>query len=216
MQALGGTARRTLAGFGLVALIGAIALPVLAADPSGSPAASVAPAASTAPKPDKPDKSGPPGKSDKAAKPDKAARVPTVDVTLTGTVRTRTTATGELEYTLTSGATTVTLDAGPAWYHKDAHPLKKYVGKRVTIVGGQRTGETEIDVHSVDGTVIRAPGKPPWAGGWKRVGKDHPGWTQEKWDRWQTKRADKAKRHGVDCWPPGQCKTPAASGAPSS
>ncbi|MGH2475519.1 MAG: hypothetical protein ACRDIL_09660 [Candidatus Limnocylindrales bacterium] len=216
MKPIGSTARRTFAGLGLVALVGVIALPVLAADPSGSPATSGAPRASTAPKPDKPDRSGPPGKSDKAAKPDKAARVPKVDVTVTGTVGTRTNAKGEIEYTLTSGSTTVTLDAGPAWFHKDAHPLKSFVGKRVTIVGGQRTGETEVDVRSVDGTVIRASGKPPWAGGWKRVGKDHPGWTQEKWDRWQAKMADQAKRHGVECWPPGLCKKPAASVTPAS
>ena len=81
---------------------------------------------------------------------------------------------------------------------------------------------TEVDVRSIDGKELRAPGKPPWAGGWKQVGKDHPGWTQEKWDRWQSKMADKAKRHGVDCWPPGRCKqpgtpaAPSASGAPSS
>jgi hypothetical protein len=50
-----------------------------------------------------------------------------------------------------------------------------------------------------------APGRPPWAGGWKVVGRDHPGWSQEKWDRWQAKVADKAKQHGVECWPPGHC-----------
>ncbi len=216
MQPIGSTARRTLAGVALIALIGAIALPVLAADPSGAPPASSAPSASMAPKPDKPDRSGPPGKSDKAPKPDKAARPPEAEVALTGTIGTRTNAKGETEYTLTSGSTVVTLDAGPAWFHKDAHPLKAFVGKRVTVVGQQRAGETEVDVRSVDGTVIRAPGKPPWAGGWKRVGKDHPGWSQEKWDRWQTKRSDQAKRHGVDCWPPGLCKQPATSGTPTT
>jgi hypothetical protein len=204
MQPIGSTARRTLTGVALIALVGAIALPVLAADSSGSPAASSAPSASTAPKPDK------------APKRDKAARPPEAEVTVTGTVGTRTDAKGETEYTLTSGSTVVTLHAGPAWFHKDAHPLKAFVGKRVTVVGEQRAGETEVDVRSVDGTVVRASGKPPWAGGWKRVGKDHPGWSQEKWDRWQTKRSDQAKRHGVDCWPPGLCKQPAPAGTPAS
>jgi opacity protein-like surface antigen len=41
-------------------------------------------------------------------------------------------------------------------------------------------------------------GKPPWAGGWKRVGEGHPGWSQEKADRFKAKFGD--------CFPPGQCK----------
>ncbi len=51
------------------------------------------------------------------------------------------------------------------------------------MVGEQEQGSTAVDVQTVDGKVIREPGKPPWAGGWKRVGKDHPGWSQEKADR---------------------------------
>ena len=31
-------------------------------------------------------------------------------------------------------------------------------------------------------------------------------WTQEKWDRWQTKATERAKRLGTECFPPGQCK----------
>ena len=69
---------------------------------------------------------------------------------------------------------------------------------------------------TVDGKRIRAEGKPPWAGGWKRVGERHPGWTQEKWDRWQAKMAGKAKALGVDCWPPGHCKDKPGKGAPAS
>lgn len=182
----------------LLALLGVVALPVLAADPSASPGASAAPS----PRATKP------GSAGERAKPDKANRAPEVEVTLTGTVATRTTAAGETEYTLTAGSSIVTLDAGPAWFFKDAYPLKPFIGKRVTIVGGQRTGSTEVEVRSVDGKALRAPGRPPWAGGWKRVGKDHPGWTQEKWDRWQSRMGDKAKQHGVDCWPPGLCKPP--------
>ena len=43
-----------------------------------------------------------------------------------------------------------------------------------------------------------AGGKPSWAGGWMRVGKDHPGWSQAKADRFKAKFGD--------CFPPGQCK----------
>jgi hypothetical protein len=179
-------------------LIGILAIPALAASPSPSPSGG---STAASPAPDGP-------KQSKAPRGDKRAKAPEVEVTLKGTVRTRTTATGEVEYTLTSGATTVVLDAGPAWFYKDKHPLKPFVGKTVTVVGDQRQGSTEVDVRSVDGTVIRAAGRPPWAGGWKRVGKDHPGWTQEKWDKWQAKLAEHMQRVGLDCWPPGRCKTP--------
>ena len=151
------------------------------------------------------------------ARPTRRDRLPEVEVTVSGTVAKQTTPDGKTEYTLTTGSATLVLDAGPAWFHGDKHPLDGYVGKSVTVVGDQREGSTEVDVRSVDGTVIREPGKPPWAGGWKRVGERHPGWTQEKWDRWQAKRAEHAKRHGVDCWPRGQCKEkPAKSAAPTS
>lgn len=188
---------RGLVGFlALVVVVGLIAIPVFAASPSGAPAtaaASGSPDATKAPKPDK---------SPKPVRGARADRAPEVAVTVTGTVGTRTDADGRTEYTLTTGTTVRVLDAGPSWFHGSDHPLKPFVGKRVTIAGGQRAGEDEIEVRSVDGTVIRGPGKPPWAGGWKVVGKDHPGWTQEKWDRWQSK----LKARGVACWPPGQCK----------
>lgn len=196
----------------LIALIGIIALyalPTLAASPS--PGASPAPAAASSADPSaKPQKSREP-------KPAKADKAPDVAVTVTGAVATRTDSDGELEYTLTRGGTVLVLDAGPAWFFKDKHPLAPYVGKTVTVAGEQRTGSTEVEVVSVNGTALREPGKPPWAGGWKRVGKDHPGWTQQKWDRWQAR----AKERGLECFPPGQCRDktkadkPAASGAPS-
>ena len=180
----------------LALLVGLMAIPVLAADPSPSPATS-APAAGSTEKP---------GKGPKEAK----EKTPEVAVTLKGTVGTRTGAEGETEYTLAVGSTTYTLEAGPSWYWKDSHPLKPYVGKSATIVGGQAQGTTEVDVQTVDGKAIREPGKPPWAGGWMKVGKDHPGWSQEKADR----MADKAARFGLDCWPPGHCKD--ASGKPKT
>lgn len=193
----------------LLALIGVIALyalPTLAASPS--PGASAAPAAaSTADPSAKPEKSREP----KPAKAEKA-KTPEVAVTVSGVIGTRTDTDGKLEYTLTRGGTVLVLDAGPAWFFKDKHPLAAYVGKSVSVVGGQRAGSTEVDVESVDGKVLREPGKPPWAGGWKRVGKDHPGWSQEKWDRWQAK----AKERGLECFPPGQCKDKAKADKPAA
>jgi hypothetical protein len=203
---------RGFAGLTVLAiLIAVIALPALAADPSASPSASSSPAATAAPAATaKPSKAP---KPDKAAKPEKG---PETDVTLTGTVGTRTDADGRTEYTLTTTTKTVVLEAGPPWFFGDNHPLKAYVGKKVTITGTQRAGADEVEVTAVDGKAIRAAGKPPWAGGWKRVGAKHPGWTQEKWDRWQTRASAKAKALGVDCFPPGLCKDkpgkPASSG----
>ena len=50
------------------------------------------------------------------------------------------------------------------------------MGKSVSIAGSTHAGETELDVETVDGTALRAPGKPPWAGGPWVVGETHPGW----------------------------------------
>ena len=133
----------------------------------------------------------PPGKPGKS-------KAPEVSVTVRGLVSTTTDAAGKAIYRISSGGKTYELDAGPSWFHGDNHPLKAFVGKTVTIVGGQREGSTEIDVQSVDGTALRAPGKPPWAGGWKRVGERHPGWSQEKADRFKAKFGD--------CFPPGHCR----------
>ena len=130
-------------------------------------------------------------------------------MTVTGTLGTRIAADGSTEYTLTSGDTVLLLDAGPAWFYRDAYLLAPFVGKQVTIGGEQKEGSTSVDVLTVDGTALREPGKPPWAGGWKKVGKDHPGWTQEKADRQAAKQADRAarraakmERFGLQCWPP--------------
>jgi hypothetical protein len=87
------------------------------------------------------------------------------DVTLTGTVGTRTTARGATVYTLDTGTAVLRLDAGPAWFYPNANPLAPYVGKQVTVVGQQHQGTRQVDVLSIDGTVIREPGRPPWAGG---------------------------------------------------
>lgn len=171
--------RHLLLVVALAVLAIVVALPALAADPSASAG---------------------PGKSDKA----KASKAPETPVSLTGTVAATTDAEGKTQYTLQSGGTTYALEAGPSWFFGDKHPLKPFVGKSVTVAGEKKEGSNEVDVKSVDGTAIRGEGKPPWAGGWKRVGKIHPGWSQEKADRFKAKFGD--------CFPPGQCKnkTPAA------
>jgi hypothetical protein len=205
-----------------------VALPTFAADPSGSPdasasAAASAPAASAAPaEPGAPEPSDEPETQEEPQRPpepDKAPNAekgPETEVTVTGTVGTRADADGETEYTLTAGTTVLVLDGGPPWFYGDDHPLKPYVGKHVTITGSQRAGDTELDVATVDGKPIRAKGRPLWAGGWKRVGERHPGWSQEKWDRWHAKAAGKAKALGMDCWPPGHCKDKPGKAAPAS
>ena len=104
----------------------------------------------------------------------------------------------DVRYRLEVGDETYDLDAGPAWFFADDHPLAAYVGRTVTIVGERSRTSGEIEVLSVDGTTLREPGRPPWAGGWKRVGERHPGWSQEK--------ADRHKARFGDCFPPGHCK----------
>ncbi|HTK44024.1 MAG TPA: hypothetical protein VL749_01550 [Patescibacteria group bacterium] len=126
-------------------------------------------------------------------------------ITLTGTIDVARDADGRDTYSMTTGGKTYTLEAGPPWFFGDSHPLKPYAGKSVTIVGEVAEGSTEVDVQSVNGTALRAPGKPPWAGGWRRVGSIHPGWSQDKVDRMKA-------RFG-DCFPPGQCKDKSARGA---
>lgn len=136
------------------------------------------------------------------------AKVDKAPITLRGSIRAATDAEGKTTYTLTSGGTKYTLEAGPAWFFGDNHPLKPFVGKSVTVEGQVAPASTEVHVISVDGTALREPGKPSWAGGWKKVGKLHPGWSQEKADRFKAKFGD--------CFPPGQCKDKPARGAPEA
>jgi hypothetical protein len=133
---------------------------------------------------------------------DKANKAP---ITLTGTIEVTKGADGRDTYSMQSGGKRYTLEAGPAWFFGDNYPLKPYVGKSVTVVGEVAEGSTDVDVESVDGKALRAGGKPPWAGGWRRVGSIHPGWSQEKADRFKSKFGD--------CFPPGQCKDKPARGA---
>jgi hypothetical protein len=172
-----------LAVIGLIALLVALAVPAFAAKPSSPLGQANEPAA-------KPN--SPPGQ---ANKPDKASKAA---ITITGTIQESTGADGRAVFTLQDGGTTYTLDGGPSWFYGDDHPLKKYVGQTVTVAGEVADGSTEIEVETVEGTALREPGRPPWAGGWKVVGERHPGWSQ-----------DKADRFNVDCWPPGHCKADA-------
>jgi len=133
-----------------------------------------------------------------AAKPDKAAHATTSPIKITGTVQVATDAEGKETYSLKDGGKTYTLEAGPPWFFGDKYPLKKFVGQSVTIDGEVAAGSTNVDVESVNGTRLREPGRPPWAGGWKVVGAAHPGWSQAK--------ADRMKAKFGDCFPPGKCK----------
>ena len=158
------TGRRRFGLLAFVALIAlAIAIPafVLAADPSAPPAP---------PGQSKPDKSPKPGKGNQKAK------TPEVAVTVEGTVQEGKDGQGRPAYTLTANGKTWELSAGPAWYWGDKNPLKAFVGKSVKVAGSTHEGSSELDVETVNGTAIRAPGKPPWAGGPWRVGPTHPGW----------------------------------------
>jgi hypothetical protein len=216
-------------------VVAALALPVFAADPSASPSsdpsASAAPQESAAASPsqapaaaptasptarpaatppraqpsaaaDEDDEGGKPGKG---AKKDKG---PEVAITLRGTVTAGTDGKGRPAFSLSSGGTTYELEAGPPWFWGANNPLATFAGKTVTITGETRQGSTEVDVLTVNGTAIREPGRPPWAGGWKAVGEKHPGWSQEKADRFKAKFGD--------CFPPGQCKAKPSPGTPDS
>jgi hypothetical protein len=161
--------RGPLALVGVAVLAIVVAIPVLAASPGPS--------------------TGPGAGNGKGPK---ASHEPEVSVTLKGTVGAATASDGSVDYTLAADGKTLHLEAGPKWFWGDKNPLKPFVGKSVTVVGEQ-SGD-EVDVQAIDGTAIRAPGKPPWAGGWKVVGKGHPGWSQDKADRFSARQAAKAAR----------------------
>ena len=165
------TRRRRFGLLGAVTVLAmAIAIPVLAADPSPS----AAPPGQTKPdKSAKPDKANNPGQQKKA---EKAEKGPEVAVTIEGTVQQGTDGQGRPSFTVTAAGKTWELSAGPPWYWGDKNPLAAYAGKSVKIAGSTHEGSSELDVETVDGTAIRAEGKPPWAGGPWVVGSSHPGW----------------------------------------
>ena len=167
--------RQLLRGLGTVALLALFTVPVLAGGQG---------------------KANAPGQAK-----DKVAKAP---ITISGTIEVTTDENGNDTYTLADGGTTYTLEAGPPWFFRNNHPLKPFVGQSVTVDGEVAEGGTEVEVVAVNGTALREPGKPPWAGGWKVVGERHPGWSQEKADRFKAKFGD--------CFPPGQCKDKPAGG----
>ena len=171
--------RRFIVLLAVLGLAVLVAVPALAADPAAS---------------------GAPGQT--------KTKPQTSPISVSGTIAATTNADGRTTYTLQSGGTTYTLEAGPAWFFGSNHPLKAHVGKSVSITGARPAGSNTIDVKTVNGTALRGEGRPAWAGGWKRVGQSHPGWSQEK--------ADRVKEKFGDCFPPGQCKEkPAASASPA-
>ena len=179
-----------LIGGGLVLALAAG--PVLGVDPSPSPGAE---------------------KPEKAAK-EKVAEAP---ITVTGTVASTKDAEGETAYTLASGGKTYTLEAGPSWWYGANHPLATSVGKSVTIVGETAAGSTEIDVVTVDGKAVRATtGKPPWAGGPKKVGEKHPGWKSWKAAHPNGKPGKGLGMRNGKATAPGQLKKAAAAAAAAS
>ncbi|MEX2046881.1 MAG: hypothetical protein WEE03_06935 [Chloroflexota bacterium] len=131
-----------------------------------------------------------------ASRPEPAAAVRsqpatnTGPVTLTGQVGTTTAADGDVEYTITADGQTISIDAGPSWYH-DVHPLAAFVGETVTITGEMGSGPPasvskapsasrgpELDVFTItlrgQTTTLRVDGRPGWAGGPQAVGAKHP------------------------------------------
>ncbi len=188
---------------GLAVLLAALAVPALAAPSPRADGAPAAPAAEASADPSPKTPRGPKPKGPKA-------KVEQAPITLRGTVRAARDADGRREYRLTSDGTTYVLDGGPAWWYGEDHPLEPFVGRTVTITGGVAEGSTEVDVATVDGEAIRAAGRPPWAGGWKVVGERHPGWSQEKADRWEQHLERKRERFG-GCFPPGHCREDGAA-----
>jgi hypothetical protein len=175
-----------------VALAG---LPVLATAPAPVPVDPAAPAAASP---------SPAPEASRGPKPEKSP-VPSEPIELRGTVRAATDEEG-VAYTLVDAAGAAwDLEVGPPWWWGAKHPLAAYVGKTVTVTGERRLGAREVDVFAVDGTTIREAGKPPWAGGWKVVGERHPGWSQDKADRWESKQAARLVRCS-SAHPPGYCK----------
>lgn len=118
--------------------------------------------------------------ADPSAKPEKADKGTEIAKTLTGTVASAEDAKGRATFTMTVGGVTWELSAGPKWFWGANNPLAAFVGKSVEVAGTYRSGETDLDVVTVDGKALRAAVKPPWAGGPKVVGKVHPGWKDGK------------------------------------
>ena len=122
-------------------------------------------------------------------------KAPEVDLELQGTVESATDDKGRPTFTMTVDGTTWELSAGPKWYWGEDNPLADHVGDTVTVAGSHHEGETDLSVAMIDGTAIREPGKPPWAGGPKRQATTR---TTRPTDPGQARgtRSDPLDRHG--------------------
>jgi hypothetical protein len=138
------------------------------------------------------------------------AHTPEHAITVRGTVQRTTNADGAGAYALVANGTTYALSAGPAWWWGANNPLAAYVGRTVDVIGEVAEGSSEIDVQSIDGKALRAPGRPPWAGGPKVVGEKHPG---SKPTKGQETTRDKTKNKGGG--KPVASSSPAASASPA-
>jgi hypothetical protein len=137
------------------------------------------------------------------SKPAKGADGTETVVTATGKLVAET-AGGERQYTLqdSSGKKLYYLEVGPRWFYSGTvYPLDKYANQQVTVTGevdgpnsgkgpnanaNPRTKENAkarpdapadaptLEVFTINNETLRAPGKPPWAGGPKNV-PNHPG-----------------------------------------
>ena len=155
------------------------------------------------------------------ARSDQAAKAPAADVTLSGTIGTRTATDGTTEYTLTRRrhraqprrrARVVPRTPTPS-LHMSASRSRSPVSS----ARARRASSVERERHRAPRTRQAAMGR--WLEG---VGERHPApGSQEKADRQaakqatrDAKRAAKQERFGLDCWPPGHCKD--ASGKPAT
>lgn len=184
----------------VLAAVGVVVAASPSPDASSSPAASEAPIASAAPSasgaplavPFSAPTAAPSAAPKSAATPEpaKATETPDADevvTTLSGVLSTKADADGDVDYYIGD----VRLSVGPPWFWGDKHPLTGLVGKTITVTGHTETGNPakakanakakdngpEFEVLTVNGTAIREPGKPPWAGGPKVVGPSHPGYS---------------------------------------
>ncbi len=149
--------------------VAALALPALAASPTpGTPSPS-------------PGRSGEvPGDPSASGRGPKASHEPENLISVQGTVSRSTDTSGHASYVLHAGGTDYILSFGPWWFWGDRNPLEAFVGTAVTVTGHREGATAELDVSSVDGKLLRQPGKPPWAGGPKVVGPSHPGYAAWK------------------------------------
>jgi hypothetical protein len=126
-------------------------------------------------------------------------------VTVHGTIQKTTAPDGKGAYTLVANATTYRLSDGPEWWWGANDHLASNVGKTVDVTGEVAQGSTDIDVLSIDSKALRAPGRPPWAGGPKAVGEKHPEFKESKG---RDKATEKAKNK--------ESAKPEASSSPSA